>query len=144
MIFYVESIEFRTERRFEVRDVTGNVIDAVGRSGVKRGLLNVWAPHTTATVTVNERDPDLWMDILDVFLRLVPADGRYRHNEKYRWIPGEQNAHAHIISSMLKPDVTVPVENGRLKLGSWQAILFVELDGPRNRRVEVTVIGEKT
>ncbi len=142
MRFYFESIPFRTGKRFEVIDVTSEVNDAVRRSGVKRGLLNIWSPHTTAAVTVNEHDPDLWEDLLSTLKRLVPVEGRYLHNAKYRWIPGEQNAHAHILSSLFKPDVTVPVEEGRARLGSWQSILFVELDGPRNRRVEVTVLGE--
>ena len=140
-MFHVESIPVRTDKRLQVIDITHRVLDVLSRSGVSDGVLNVWTPHTTACVTVNEADPDLWEDILEAFTRLVPVEGRYRHNEKYRWMPREQNAHAHILTSMVKPCVSIPVRNGRPLLGTWQRILFVELDGPRSRSVQVSVLG---
>ena len=138
---YTESISVKTERRLQVIDITHRVLDVLSRSGVSDGVLNVWTPHTTACVTVNEADPDLWEDMLEAFTRLVPVEGRYRHNEKYRWMPREQNAHAHILTSMVKPCVSIPVQNGRPLLGTWQRILFVELDGPRSRSVQVSILG---
>ncbi|KYH40372.1 MAG: hypothetical protein AYL32_012200 [Candidatus Bathyarchaeota archaeon B26-2] len=142
MRYHSGRVALETGRRLEVLDVTGYVKRIVRESGIKRGLVNLWIPHTTAAITINEHDPDLWNDILTTFSRLVPIKGEYRHNSKYRWMPNEQNAHAHILSSMMKPSLTIPLEDGRLQLGSWQSILFIEMDGPRSRTVQVTLIGE--
>jgi secondary thiamine-phosphate synthase enzyme len=70
---------------------------------------------------------------------LVPIKGKYRHNAKYTGLPGEQNAHAHILSSIIKPYLIVPIINGSLKLGTWQSLFLIELDGPRNREIMVQV-----
>ena len=136
------SFSLRTGKRLEVLDVTGEVQRIVGESGVRSGLVTAWIDHTTAALAVNEHDTDLWQDILDAFTRLVPVRGDYRHNAKYGWAPGEQNAHAHILNCLIKPDVTVPLEGGRLNLGTWQSVLFIELDGPRSRSVHAQVVGE--
>ncbi len=135
-------VSVRSSRRLEVIDVTREVRRLVRESGISEGLASAWVPHTTAALTVNEPDPDLWEDILETLARLVPVEGDYRHNAKYSRLPGEQNAHAHILSSMIRPGITLPVSSGDLDLGTWQAVLLVELDGPRKRRVKVTVLGE--
>ncbi|RJS79090.1 YjbQ family protein [Candidatus Bathyarchaeota archaeon] len=142
MRYHSRSISLETGRRLEVLDITSDVRRVVRESNIRRGLVNLWIPHTTAAITINEHDPDLWDDILKTILRLVPLEGEYRHNLKYRWLPREQNAHAHILSSLMKPSLTIPLDGGMLQLGSWQAILFIELDGPRSRTVHVTVMGE--
>jgi len=136
------SAEIRTKRRLEVIDVTRQVRSLVAQSGVREGIVNVWLGHTTAGVTVNEADPDLWEDLLETLSRLVPLDAHYRHNAKYAGFSREQNAHAHIISMVMQPEVTIPVSKGDLMLGTWQSVLLVELDGPRTRRVVVTVVGD--
>ena len=136
------SAEIRTKRRLEVIDVTRQVRSLVAQSGVREGIVNVWLGHTTAGVTVNEADPDLWEDLLETLSRLVPPDAHYRHNAKYAGFSREQNAHAHIISMVMQPEVTIPVSKGDLMLGTWQSVLLVELDGPRTRRVVVTVVGD--
>jgi secondary thiamine-phosphate synthase enzyme len=126
----------------EILDVTASVKKIAGESGITNGLVNVWVPHATAAIAVNEHDTGLWKDILTAFEKLVPVKGDYSHNAKYSWSAGEQNAHAHILNCLIKPDVTVPLENGSLQLGTWQSVLFIEMDGPRTRRVHVQVIGE--
>lgn len=126
----------------EVLDVTANIHKTVKESGVTNGLVNVWVPHATAAIAVNEHDTDLWKDILVAFERLVPVKAEYSHNAKYGWNAGEQNAHAHILNSLIKPDVTILLENGSMQLGTWQSVLFIEMDGPRTRRVQVQVMGE--
>ncbi len=135
-------VSVRSSLRLEVIDVTREVRQLVRKSGISEGLANAWIPHTTAGLTVNEPDPDLWKDILETITRLVPLEGNYRHNAKYSGLPGEQNAHAHILSSLIQPGITIPVRSGDLGLGTWQAVLLIELDGPRTRRVMVTVLGE--
>jgi secondary thiamine-phosphate synthase enzyme len=135
-------VSFSTQRRMEVLDITDKVRRAVEESGIRDGLVNLCIPHTTAAIAVNEHDTDLWEDILTTFERLVPIKADYRHNAKYGWSSREQNAHAHILNCLIKPNVTVPLKNGRIQLGTWQSILFIEMDGSRTRTVHVQVIGE--
>lgn len=142
MKIYTDDISLRTGMKLEVVDVTRDANKIVDESGLRNGLVNLWVTHTTAALAVNEHDTDLWEDILSAMTRLVPVRANYRHNAKYGWSPREQNAHAHILNCMIKPDVTVPLGNGSMKLGTWQSVLFIELDGPRNRSIHVQVMGE--
>lgn len=109
-------------------DITNRVARAVeGEDGVWL----VYVPHTTAGVTINEgADPDVARDILMAWERLVPEDLPYRH--------AEGNAPAHVLSCLAGSSVLVAVEDGQLKLGTWQAIFFCEFDGPRSRRVSLS------
>jgi secondary thiamine-phosphate synthase enzyme len=135
-------ISLSTGNRMEVLDITGKVERVVEEAGVKNGMVNLWISHTTAAIAVNEHDTDLWEDILAAFERLVPLKADYRHNAKYGWSSREQNAHAHILNCLIKPNVTIPLSGGRIQLGTWQAILFIEMDGSRTRTVHVQVMGE--
>ncbi len=128
-------VEFtiRTRARQEMVDITSRVADAVKPSGVKEGICLVYVPHATAAVVINENaDPNVSQDILDALTDLVPA-GRWRHDRI------DDNADAHIKAAILGPGQGVPVQEGRLVLGTWQRIMLVELDGPRDRRVLVTI-----
>jgi len=108
----------------------------VKKSGVASGTCLVYVPHTTAGVTVNEGyDPDVAADITAVLAKLVPAGAGYAHSEG--------NADAHVKASLVGASQTIPVEDGRLALGRWQAVFFCEFDGPRERRCQVTAIGNK-
>jgi len=137
MTIYNSSFQVSTTRRLEIIDLTSKVSDTVRKSGLKNGIATVYLPSTTATVAVNERDRDLWEDIISTLSRLVPIQGDYRHN-----ITRGDNAHAHIINCMLKPDTTIPIQGGEMTLGTWQSILLIELDGPRKRRIIIQVVGE--
>jgi secondary thiamine-phosphate synthase enzyme len=132
-----------TRKRMEILDVTSNVIKVVEESGIANGMVHLWVPHATAAIAVNEHDTDLWDDILTSLEQMVPIKGSYRHNAKYSWTASEQNAHAHILNCLIKPSVTVPLENGKMQLGTWQSILFIEMDGSRTRQVHVQVMGEE-
>ncbi|MCX8170906.1 MAG: secondary thiamine-phosphate synthase enzyme YjbQ [Candidatus Bathyarchaeota archaeon] len=142
MKFYSSEFSVQSRRRMEIIDVTDSVNEVIKRSGIKNGFANIWVPHTTAAIAVNEHDPDLWEDILATMDRLVPQKSSYRHNAKYSWTHGEQNAHAHILNCLIKPCVTLPIKDGQILMGLWQSILFIELDGPRLRTVQVYVVGE--
>ena len=142
MKYVNESFTVKTSKRLEIIDITNNVEKIVRKTGIKEGILIVFESHTTAAITINENDPDLFEDLLNVYVKIAPIEQRYRHNLKYAGVPGEQNAHAHIISSLIKPSVTVPITDGRTQLGTWQRILFIEMDGPRTRSVHVKVMGE--
>ncbi|MHA1722453.1 MAG: secondary thiamine-phosphate synthase enzyme YjbQ [Candidatus Baldrarchaeia archaeon] len=142
MKYVNDSLKVKTSKRLEIIDITNYVEKIVRKSGIKEGVLIVFEPHTTAAITINENDPELFEDLLSVYVKIAPIEQRYKHNLKYTGIPGEQNAHAHILSSLIKPSVIIPITNGRTQLGTWQRILFIEMDGPRTRNIYVKVIGE--
>ena len=122
----------RTGRHSELRDVTAAVEERVASSGVREGVCLVFVPHTTAGVLINENaDPGVLEDVIATLDRLVPWKGDYRHNE--------DNAAAHIKAILVGASQLVPVRDGRLSLGRWQGIYFAEFDGPRERRLQVTV-----
>jgi len=117
----------------EMVDVTAGVRQAVKETGVARGMCHLFVPHTTAAITINENtDPNVRKDMINELLKTIPLNGGYLH--------AEGNAAAHILSSLLGASQSVPVENGKLTLGTWQAIYFCEFDGPRSRTVLLRVI----
>lgn len=121
----------------KVVDITDKVQGIVGKRGVREGSILVYNPHVTSAVTINEADPELWDDLLEAYQRLVPLRADYKHNAKYRGIPREENAHAHILNTFIGQSVTIPIEKGELLLGTWQAILYIELDGGKKRNLIV-------
>jgi len=133
------TIELRTNARDDVIDVTGKVQEVVTSSRIKNGLACVFVVGSTAAVTTVEYEPGLVSDIKDAMDRLYPKDIDYEHHK--RW--GDGNGHSHIRASFLGPSLTVPVVEGKLLLGTWQQIVFLELDvKPRNRELAVQVIGD--
>ena len=113
--------------------ITGQVRKIVAAGKVQNGLCQIFVPHTTAGVTINENaDPDVVADMLAALNRMVP-DLPYRH--------GEGNSPAHVKSSLVGCSLTVPIADGRLCLGTWQGIYFCEFDGPRTRNVWVQLVG---
>jgi len=130
-----EKLSMRTDKREMTIDVTSRVRTAVSRSKVREGICVVNVAHTTAAVFVNENaDPDVPRDLLHQLAALVPNDADYRH--------AEGNAAAHIKAVLVGNDVTLPVQDGELVLGTWQGIYIAEFDGPRERSATVTVIGD--
>jgi secondary thiamine-phosphate synthase enzyme len=129
----VHEFSVQTKRRIEMIDITSEVAAAVRQSGTQTGIAVVFVPHTTAAVTINENaDPDVPADIMAKLSDLVPECGAWRHVEG--------NSDAHLKSSIVGASATVIVEGGGLVLGTWQSLFFCEFDGPRSRRVYVTVI----
>jgi len=121
------TIAVETSRRREFVDVTGELARAVAGTGVGGGVLYVYNPHTTAGLTINEgADPAVRRDILAALDRMVP-DIDFQHLEG--------NSPAHVMASLVGSSVTVLVEQGRLRLGTWQKIFFCEFDGPRSRKL---------
>jgi len=128
-----DTLTIQTGKRADAIDITERVQHVVRASGVETGLCQVYVPHTTAGVFINENaDPDALRDILNALEALVPWENGYRH--------AEGNAAAHIKASLVGSSQTVPVRNGRLMLGRWQAIYFADFDGPRERQLQVTVL----
>ena len=126
------SFKVSTHRRSQMVDITERVAEAVTRSGVQEGLCHVFIPHTTAGVTINEgADPAVAADIESHLAELVPRERAFEHEEG--------NSDSHIKTVLVGPSCTAPVRDGKLALGTWQAIFLCEWDGPRTRRVEVAV-----
>ncbi len=128
----MHTLKLETGSQMEMIDVTAGVRRMVKETGVSRGICHLYVPHTTAAITINENtDPNVRKDMLNELLKTVPLHDEYLH--------AEGNAAAHILSSLLGPSESVFVENGKLVLGTWQAIYFCEFDGPRSRTVLLRV-----
>ena len=129
----LHAITVSTHKRTEIFDITSEVQKLVQESKLKEGLCLVFVPHTTAAITINENaDPCVLEDILQGLEKTVPFDDNYQHLEG--------NSAAHIKSSLMGSSISVIIENGQLKLGTWQGICFCEFDGPRTRQVWIKII----
>ena len=130
----MQEIRLKTDRHTQLLDITRQVQDALGTTNGAAAAL-VYVPHTTAGVTINEHaDPAVAQD-LEAALEKVVYDGwEWRHVED----PDGPNAPSHIRASLMSPQILVPLEDGKLALGTWQGIFFCEFDGPRERKVYVT------
>lgn len=126
----MNTFDVDTEDRLSVIDVTDQVAAAV--EGEATGTVTVFVKHTTAGVTVNEAEQRLLADFEAALADLVDDEG-WRHDDI------DDNADSHVRSMLVGPSVSIPVVDGRLQLGTWQSVLFVECDGPRTRTVHVTV-----
>jgi len=125
---------FSTKGEIGFIDLTDEVQEAVAKSGVKEGLVHVFAPHATGVLVLTENEYGLLEDIKMLLEKLVPKQGKYGH---------PSNAHSHLRSVLFPPDKTIPVIDGRAEFGTWQSLLFVETDTyPRRRTVVMQVIGE--
>jgi len=133
MTTQLEEFPVRSASREELIDITTLVSAAVRRTGVESGLATIYSPHTTAAITIQENaDPDVRTDLVGHLARLIPQNAGFRHREG--------NADAHIKASLVGSSQTVLLDDGKLCLGTWQAVFFCEFDGPRSRRVLVKVI----
>lgn len=142
MFFPCESILLRTAAPIEIIDITALVQTRFQGHGIVHGQVTLFSPHTTAFVCLNEKEPMLQRDMLDFLHGLVPADSDFRHNREP--VDGRLNAHSHLLGLLMTASQTIPVADGRLLLGGWQSIFFIELDGPRDeRRLLMQVSGEQ-
>lgn len=123
----------KTKRKFQVIDITANIQEIVERAVVAEGLCCVFVPHATAAVTINENaDPNIGEDLQEALAKLIP-EGVWRHDQI------DDNAAAHIKAAIIGPSEMVPVKNGKLVLGTWQSLMLLEFDGPRERKVIVQI-----
>ncbi len=127
------SFQVRTSKHTQMLDITAEVRAAVRESGVRNGICMVYIPHTTAAVTINENaDPDVVRDFTMEIDKIVPWEDGYYHMEG--------NSAAHLKSSLIGFSEQIIIDDGRLLLGTWQGIYFVEFDGPRTRKVFVKIL----
>ncbi|AUB59975.1 hypothetical protein BK009_04355 [Methanobacterium subterraneum] len=136
MVLKRGTVEVNTSQRVEIQDITPEVDAVLKTSGVKDGLLNIYSRHSTSAVVINENETGLVNDFQLALQKLVPEGVGYQHDGI------DNNADSHIRGFLLGGSQTIPFENGRMMLGTWQSIFFVELDGPRQRKLTVTVMGD--
>jgi len=130
-----ETFSVDTEHQKQSIDITQRVVDVVERAGVEHGLCQIMVLHSTAAIVVNETaDPNIGVDVITALDRACPDRGDWLHDRI------DDNAGAHIRASILGPSEVVPVQEGKLLLGTWQGIWLFEFDGPRTRRVAVHLV----
>lgn len=123
----------------DVIDITDKVSEIVGKSKIKEGLCLISCPGSTCGITTIEAEPNLIGDFKEFLEKIVPSNRSYRHDQTW----GDKNAPSHIRSALIKPFLTVPVEDGKLVLGAWQNIIFLDFDNrSRNREIIVKIIGK--
>lgn len=134
-----ERVRVQTAGFADIVDITREVADAVRRAGLNNGIVTVFAAGSTAGVTTIEYEDGLVRDLQEAFERMAPSDRPYHHDR--RW--GDGNGFSHVRASLLGPSLTVPVENGRLTLGTWQQIVLVDFDNrSRRRELVIQLMGE--
>ncbi len=129
----IQSFRIRTTARREIADITSEVQQAVAACGCREGLACLTTAHCTCTIYVNENERGLVADTLELVSKLTTG-GSWQHNRI------DDNAEAHLAASVMGNSVCLPVSGGQIELGTWQRVMLLELDGPRERRVTVTVV----
>ncbi len=126
-------MNIRTTSCIQLIDITASLNEEIVEAGIETGMAMVYSPHTTTAIIINENEPGLKEDILKLLNLMVPRE-RYAHDLI------DNNARSHLQAIVLGNNVCMPIEDGGLALGTWQSVFFVELDGPRNRRITVRII----
>ncbi len=138
-------IELETGEGIALHDLMPDIKNAVTKSGIKSGLVTVTSQHTTTAIAINEDEERLVEDVKAFLNRLVPPGDKYLHNDiALRNCPPDEpeNAHSHLAAMLLGSSEVIALAAGELVLGQYQSVMLYELDGPRNRRVNVQVYGE--
>lgn len=129
----MQILKIQSIKRTEAIEITDSINEIISKSGIKNGICMIFIPHTTAAITINENaDQSVMKDFLNYLDKVVPLSGNYTHLEG--------NSNAHIKASIIGSDRKILVENGKLKLGTWQGIFFLEFDGPRRREVFIEIL----
>ena len=133
------SIELKTRGNGDILDITGQSAAAVRESGLKDGTLTIFCPSSTSALTTIEYESGCISDLRRLFDEIVDPNRHYAHNA--RW--GDGNGHSHVRAALLGPSLTVPFVSGRLTLGTWQQIVYVDFDNrSRQRSLVAQVMGE--
>lgn len=139
--YYLETIIYKTRERLELINITRDINDVIQRNGLKAGLVIVQSLHTTTAVFINEFQQALVDDMKAFLERLVGRFDYWRHNDPKISECDRKNADSHLKAMVLGHTLSLPVRNGSLALGGWQSVILAELDGPRERAIQVQVLG---
>ncbi len=134
-----KEVHLETEGELDIKDITDLVQETISEFRIENGIITVFVPGSTGAVTTIEYEPGLLKDLPRTLEKIAPKNIPYEHDN--RWHDG--NGHSHVRASIVGPSLTIPLINGRLTLGTWQQIIFMELDvRPRSRRLILQVMGE--
>lgn len=137
MKFLTEYMTFNTKKRREFINITRDIDKTLQKTGIKEGMILVSAMHITSGVFVNDAEPGLHRDIEEWLLKLIPEGHDYYHHRT-----GEVNGDAHLRNILIGHQITIPVTDGKLDLGTWQKVFYAEFDGQRSKRLVIKVMGE--
>lgn len=138
-------IEIETEAGINIHNITPHIKDFLAETAIKNGQILAFSRHTTTALAINEDEQRLLEDIKVFLGKLAPESDKYLHNDLHlRIVPEDEpmNAHSHLMAMMLNNSEVIPVVDGQLALGTWQSVLFFELDGPRRRSLLLQITGE--
>ena len=138
-------IEIETGEGIALHELMPDIKNAVSKSGIKNGFVTITSKHTTTAIAINENEKRLVQDVKAFLNRLIPPGDKYLHNDiALRDCPPDEpeNAHAHLAAMLLGSSEVIPLAAGELVLGQYQSVMLYELDGPRNRKVNMQVYGE--
>jgi secondary thiamine-phosphate synthase enzyme len=139
MPVYTGTIQIQTKGHADVIDLTESVRSAIRNSGLKNGIVTVFCPSSTSAVTTIEYEPGALSDLKRLFDEIAAPDRPYAHNAAW----GDGNGHSHVRAALLGPSLTIPFSDGKLALGTWQQVVFLDFDNrPRHRQLVAQVIGE--
>ncbi|MBK1985985.1 YjbQ family protein [Sphaerospermopsis aphanizomenoides BCCUSP55] len=139
-------IEITTEPGINIHNITPQIQDFVEETGIKNGQVLVFSRHTTTALAINENEVRLLADVKVFLQKIAPENDKYLHNDLHlRDVPEDEpiNAHSHLMAMMLTTSEVIPIVDGKLGLGTWQSVLFFELDGARKRTVFLQVTGDR-
>jgi len=139
MSVYCGEVNIETNGDVDIVDITSDVQDVISKSKIKDGIVCVFVPGSTGSITSIEYEPGLMKDFPRALEKIAPKGIHYDHHETWH----DDNGHSHVRASLMGPSTTFPIRNGKLIHGTWQQLVFVELDtGPRNRNIIVQIVGE--
>ncbi|OQD58920.1 hypothetical protein MBBAR_6c00300 [Methanobrevibacter arboriphilus JCM 13429 = DSM 1125] len=136
MTIFKYEISLDTSKKTEIIDITLDIQEILTKSKLNSGIINIFSKHSTSSIVINENEEGLLYDFESILNKIIPKNNSYKHD----FI--DNNADSHIKSLFLGSSETIPFSNNDLSIGTWQSVFFVEFDGPRTRKVELTVIGE--
>ncbi|MBZ5553312.1 MAG: secondary thiamine-phosphate synthase enzyme YjbQ [Acidobacteriia bacterium] len=138
-MIYSETLSLNTKGLNDILDITGQVVAIVNRSAMKEGLVTVFCPGSTGSITTIEFESGVLEDLKRALERIVPSDIPYDHNK--RW--GDDNGFSHVRAALMKPSLSIPLSQGSLALGTWQQVVFIDFDNRRRQRnIVVQVMGD--
>jgi secondary thiamine-phosphate synthase enzyme len=135
------TLTFATNERVELKTITKEIAAFVEETPIRDGIVHVSSLHTTAGIIMNETQDALLADIVTMFEQVIPRSVYYKHNDPIHSDCDRKNADAHLRSTFVGHSISIPIVEGKLKLGTWQNILLTEFDGPNNRNVHIQVMG---
>ena len=134
-----KNLKLKSHGETDIINITSEAQDAVKKSKLKNGTMTIFVPGATGGITTVEYESGLVSDLKTVFEKLAPRNGSYEHNATW----GDGNGFSHVRASLLGPSLTVPFSGGKLILGTWQQIIFIDFDNrPRSREIVLQIMGE--